>query len=525
MRLLIICLTILIFKTESSAYSSFQKLFGDGFGDHLLDVVRTSDGGYCAGGTTDLGANDSTDLVIYRTNATGDLLYSFRIGDAQQNLLTGLIQNADESFTLCGYTFGTFNDPNNSEIFLTRVDDFGNLIWSNSYGTIGPDQANGLLKRWDGSVIVTGTTAAAGSAQQSALIFKVDGLGQLLWSTTLNANFSSSFTKAINTADGGVLAVGSTHDGSANADHLVAKFDNNGTLLWSKRIFNTAQPTAELSEDVIPAGDGGFIICGYAEKTLGSDYDHCLYKIDGNGNLVWSQLIGSPQNDLGFSLIKAYNGNYIVAGQTNANLSELSCMFETDSTGFCQWAFEYGSPGNISRLKSIIYGSDGGYAACGRDESPGLFSEGYFLKTLDSGSTGCNETSLSLSATQPAFSALSTQQSGQTVFLNEGFTAFTVTNYINQFGQYCSFIGIDEQQSAVTLFLYPNPATTSLQLTNKSYSSQYITVMDVLGNVVLYTTITGNTTESLSVATLAKGLYQLRFTDGNRQGAVRWIKE
>lgn len=522
MRRLFLLLVILIVPTISYSYSSFQKLFGDVYGDRLVDLVKTADGGYCAAGTTDLSANDSTDIVIYRTNPTGDLLYSYRIGDARYNELTGLCENADQSFTICGNTLGTFNDPNNTEIFVTRVDDFGNLLWSNSYGDIGPDAANGLLKRWDGSVIITGST---GSLTQSALIFKVDQLGQLVWSTTLNTNFSARFTKAVNTSDGGVLAIGSTHNGSSNADHLVAKFDNNGVLLWSKTIFNNAQNTAELSEDIIPAGDGGFVICGYAERTPGSDYDVCLYKIDSNGNIVWSRHIGSPQNDLGYSLLRAYNGNYIIAGKTNASQSELAFMIETDSSGICSWAYQYGTLGNTSNLKNIIYGNDGGYVGCGIDESPGLFSEGYFIKTLDSGSTGCNESPLAFTATTPSYTVQTTQQSGQTIFLNEGFTAFTINNYINQFGQYCSSIGIEEESANRTMIISPNPTNRLLQLTNQSIYGQTITVLDPMGKVVLQETIAGSTKTSIDVSSLSAGLYLLRYSDGNNQGVVRWIKE
>ncbi|MEY4593683.1 MAG: hypothetical protein RIQ47_93, partial [Bacteroidota bacterium] len=65
MRTLAAFLILLLSISKADAYSSFQKLFGDLYGDQLLEVIQTSDGGYCAAGITDMAAFDSSDIALY----------------------------------------------------------------------------------------------------------------------------------------------------------------------------------------------------------------------------------------------------------------------------------------------------------------------------------------------------------------------------------------------------------------------------------------------------------------------------
>jgi hypothetical protein len=78
---------------------------------------------------------------------------------------------------------------------------------------------------------------------------------------------------------------------------------------------------------------------------------------------------------------------------------------------------------------------------------------------------------------------------------------------------------------AVKFTLYPNPASALLTITAAPANAALVLLTDPLGRVVLQQVVRGTT--SLNVQALAPGPYLAVLLDaqGNRKGAVRWLKE
>jgi len=70
-----------------------------------------------------------------------------------------ICQTADGGFVICGYTFSFGNG--NSDVYLIKTNSDGDTIWSQTYGSTGPDLAFSVQETNDNGFIICGTTGSS----------------------------------------------------------------------------------------------------------------------------------------------------------------------------------------------------------------------------------------------------------------------------------------------------------------------------------------------------------------------------
>ena len=221
-----------------SLFSFAQINFQSGFGDTLTDdgnkVVQTSNGGYCIVGTTKQTDADSTDIVVYFINYLGEMNTSVRIGLSRSEYPTGIEETADNGFIISGTTYSSPADLTHSDIFVLKINSFGDVMWANVYGGADDDEAHSIKKTPDNNYIVVGRTKSFGSALVSALVLKIDENGNQLWCNVNSASVGNYFYQGDITNDGQYILGGGSFNGS-NDDNYIVKMDTSGSIIWSKR--------------------------------------------------------------------------------------------------------------------------------------------------------------------------------------------------------------------------------------------------------------------------------------------------
>jgi hypothetical protein len=92
------------------------------------------------------------------------------------------------------------------------------------------------------------------------------------------------------------------------------KIDPDGNLLWSKS-FDTS---LEHGNSVVRCPDDGFIIAGYTSMIIYGQSDLVITKINPVGDTVWVKILGGSYQEMGRSICKTVNSEYIILGSTNA---------------------------------------------------------------------------------------------------------------------------------------------------------------------------------------------------------------
>lgn len=152
------------------------------------------------------------------------------------------------------------------------------------------------------------------------------------WTVTLKKSSNEVFVDSAATSDGGVVAVGITYasatgniDDGGVASGLVAKFNKNGKLQWSKIIGSTE--TTQF-ESVAILTDGTIAVAGYttASDIEGAGEYKCPGTVEGivarfnsKGDLLGNiKIYGGSASDMIYSIEATSDGGYLIGGNSES---------------------------------------------------------------------------------------------------------------------------------------------------------------------------------------------------------------
>jgi hypothetical protein len=253
----------LLSKVDSSGNESWRKIFGDGTYDYGFSVQQTFDGGYVIGGLTYIGTGDS-DMFLIKTDGNGNLIWRKLYGNSDTDWEAHSLQTNDSGFIIAGNTV-TVHGPIYYDIYVVKTDKNGNTVWSKTYGVPTDDEiAWSIQKTNDGGYIIAGSGWYAG-----AVLLKIDRNGNELWHKILSHNATDFIRMAVQTNDGGYIAI-------CDPDISMYKTDANGNIVWSKR-YSVEGETYGYS--IQQTTDGGYVVAGT------SGHNVYILKTDANGNI------------------------------------------------------------------------------------------------------------------------------------------------------------------------------------------------------------------------------------------------
>jgi hypothetical protein len=165
---------ILLIKTDANGNIIWAKTYGGTGADYAYSVQQTSDGGYIvAGETTSFGAG-SADILLIKTDANGNIIWTKTYGRTSYDLALSVQQTSDSGYIVAGGIGMGLGD-----IFLIKTDANGNIIWTKTYGGIGSDYAYSVQQTSDGGYIVAGGTYSFGAGTWDAFLVKTDANGDI----------------------------------------------------------------------------------------------------------------------------------------------------------------------------------------------------------------------------------------------------------------------------------------------------------------------------------------------------------
>ena len=187
----------------------------------------------------------------------------------------------------------------------------------------------------------------------------------------------------IETAEDGYAIVGYTSSYEAKREDVyLIKTDKNGELLWEMTYGGAGDDNGW---DLLEMDDGGFMISGFTNSTGAGGFDFYLIRTDRDGNLLWEQTYGGPEDDLAWSMSHTADGKVAIAGQTESygEGDKDGYLILVDRDGNLITSNTYGSTGE-DRLYSIDLAPDGGFVLTGTTTSFGAGGRNAYLVKTDS---------------------------------------------------------------------------------------------------------------------------------------------
>ena len=256
------------------------------------------------------------------------------------------------------------------DIWITKQDLNGNLIWQTSFGGNNADTPSDIQICNDGGFIVVGSTMSDNlngfHGQSDGLILKYDSFGILEWYRCYGGSNNEGFQSIKQLDNNDFIVAGSTNssDGDVSenlglTDGWAARIDPNGYLLWEKSLGGAGEDNLQDLE-LLSNGECGIV--GSTTSTsipsfhLGQNSffaDFYLTRIDGNGNVIWQKCFGGSGDDLAYELAVTANNSMLVAGPAKSNNGDFNAwrgdfdfeLIEVDDSGSLLWSNSFGGSG------------------------------------------------------------------------------------------------------------------------------------------------------------------------------------
>jgi hypothetical protein len=309
-------------------------------------------------GTVDFGGGPLSsagyfDIFLVKFDVNGSHLWSQGFGDGsfQQSRslsidLSGNVVTTGEFEDTVDFGGGPLTSAGGSDIFLAKFDTNGTHLWSQSFGGFNEQIGYSVAFDPSGNVVITGefedTVDFGGGPLISAggfdiFLAKFDTIGNHLWSQSfgdVNGNQQgrnlsidpSGYAVMTGDFDGTVDFGGGPLTSAGGEDVFLAKFDTNGTHLWSQ-IFGDTSFQRGNSVAFDPSGNvfmtgvfEGTVDFGGGPLTSSGLTDIYLVKFDTNGTHLWSQGFGDTDWESGKSLSIDPSGDIIMTGNFNSTV-------------------------------------------------------------------------------------------------------------------------------------------------------------------------------------------------------------
>lgn len=162
-------------KTNASGDTVWTGVYGGANDSYCYTVIQTSDNGYAIIGYTDCFGAGGTDFYLVKTNSSGDTLWTKTYGSTNDDYSYGIDQTSDGGYIIAGTTSGT--GGLNPDILLIKTNVTGDTLWTKTYGGTGTDNGFSVEQTLDGGYIIAGTTSSFGNGKYDVYLIKTDANG------------------------------------------------------------------------------------------------------------------------------------------------------------------------------------------------------------------------------------------------------------------------------------------------------------------------------------------------------------
>ncbi len=340
--------------------------------------------------STKLISAGGTDVFIAKYDADGILLWAKQVGGQNDDFASSISTDITGNCYITGFffiqgtttTFGntTISEAGDADIFVSKFNANGNLMWVRNAGGRTEDASFGIATDVSGNSYVTGYFTGTASFGQQKLnsmgysdifIAKYDAAGNLVWVRTGGGPYQDEPFSIATDAAGNCYVTGyftsnaifsGTNLQSAgyfDTDAFLLKYNPSGTLIWAKRMGGTGN---DIAYGVTTAKNGSIFVCGVFKgtKNFGDNLltrsggtNGFVSKCDAGGRILWTKNTNGSELNEFRKVSSDAQGNCYVTGTilgsvgfdkvsvTSAGGKD-ACIAKYDSKGTLMWVQQAG---------------------------------------------------------------------------------------------------------------------------------------------------------------------------------------
>lgn len=210
-----------VFKTDKYGSVEWMNIYyyQNEDADVALGVQQLSDGGYIIGGFT----QSIWASYVIRTDSQGNEIWSDLYPGPWQSECYDIQATPDNGFIMTGIITSFTTD---GDLFITKLDSVGNVIWDKVYGTVENEMGESIHQLSDGGFLITGMAVrGAGTGSYDLWVVRTDYLGDTLWTRNVGGTGDDRGFAGMKAQSGSIYAAGwNWSTGLGQGDIYLVKF-------------------------------------------------------------------------------------------------------------------------------------------------------------------------------------------------------------------------------------------------------------------------------------------------------------
>lgn len=350
-----------------SAGSIANEEISDATIDSNGDLIMT---GFFSGsfnsGVGTLTSTGNTDIVVIKTNDSGDPIWAVSAGGTGVDRANGIASDNAGNTYITGFfqgsaTFGGINVSGQGyEAYAAKIDVNGNFVWVTTFGGAFGDIGHGIDVDNLGNVICVGEYKGAatfgptllnsqvnpvtGSASSDIFITKLNNSGNFVWTEDGNAKYDDRATGVTVDNNGSIYVIGefsdtlqfqNTHFTSLLNAGFMVSYDQAGNELWFDKMWGSQVLLTDCewqNNKVFVTGDfrGNIIVedINNLQNFLAQDeYNIFASRFSDNGDLDWLSSNYSNTEVHSNQLTVDSNNDIYLTGNFKCTFTEMNSIY------------------------------------------------------------------------------------------------------------------------------------------------------------------------------------------------------
>ena len=357
-------------KMHAVPVDSFEFTYPTVFEDQPQHVLELSSGGYLITGTTkNYGGPGMNDMMLVKTNCSGDTLWARAYGSTGDDEGSAAIE-VPGGYILTG-SVKDFLFPSTKDLALIKVDLDGNPIWTKSYGFID-ERGIAIAHSDENNFVVAGYTTLFGD--KDGWLIKFDENGDSIWSKTEDIGLDEIFRYVQQTGSDIYVGGGKEPDpAGAQNKGIIARFADSlsfGKKIWRRQ---TIDSSGLFDCALLPNS----IVCvGRLNLTTNSEKLYLVKHALSNGAPIWQKIIyDGDGKDFGGSIALLSDSSLAVVGRNSSAIDSVTnawlVRFDLDGNILSE---EFYAPTGNDVFRKVIDGSDNSIILLGELQGAPAFS-------------------------------------------------------------------------------------------------------------------------------------------------------
>jgi hypothetical protein len=271
-----------LYCSSIHAQEAFYKTYAGSSFDEGHGIAQLADSGYIITGST-AGFSEASDVFLTRLNKFGEFEWSKKIGGANSDRGKRVFYEEGVGFWGVGYSNSL--TAQSFDFYMFKTDLNGQLEWETVMGTSDWDRVHDAIRLPNGDFMLVGETQGALSQQEDILVMRVDAAGNQVWMERVQTS-GSDIPHAISLLnDTTVIIAGESFNGT-NQAALLMSMHTDGSTNW----MNFYEPSLRGTFYDVDTYDNNIYAVGGLIAATESLPDLWMIRTDKDGVLIYDHL-------------------------------------------------------------------------------------------------------------------------------------------------------------------------------------------------------------------------------------------